>query len=63
MVTSAIIIFWGLAFLERPHRLGLAIIVTVIFIVAMSLFNGWLYRRSMAQAEQLAPGGPVSSFS
>ena len=63
MMLSAIIVFWGLGFEDRPRRLGIAIIITVAFIVAMAMFNGWLYRRSMAQADRLAASSPISPIS
>jgi Na+/melibiose symporter-like transporter len=53
-IIGAVVIFAFLAFGERPHRLGLAVIATVVFLVVAMAFD--LFLRTQAKKRKSARG-------
>jgi hypothetical protein len=49
-IAGAIVIFVFFGFGEHPHRIGLAVIATVIFVAVSFAWNRFLYRQAKQRA-------------
>lgn len=51
-VFGTVLIFWGLAFGEHPHGVGLALVVAPVFLVLSAVLDWWVYRTGKLQTSR-----------